>query len=83
MLENMYDEASSPRKQYAIETRSPYTDWEWGRWLDWGEEDELESLIATIKREDPCTGEVEFRIVEREVSPKKVSEAYTWQAPGR
>lgn len=72
MLGNTYDEASSPRKQYAIETRSSYTNWEWNRWLDWGEEDELENLIATIEREDPCTGEVEFRIVEREVSPKKV-----------
>lgn len=83
MLGNTYDEASSPRKQYAIETRSSYTNWVWNRWLDWNEEDELESLIATIEREDPCTGEVEFRIVEREVTPKKVSENYTWQPPSR
>ena len=71
-----YNNSTTPRTQYAIETRSPYTSWEWGLWKDWHEEDDLNYLIKIIEKDDPCTGEVEFRIVEREVSPKKVHSTY-------
>lgn len=77
MSHNSIDE--TPKKQYAIETRSPYTDWEWGIWKDWENEDMLDYLIQTIKRDDPLTGEVEYRIVERDVSPKRVWPGYKWE----
>lgn len=81
MQANEQDESEFPRKQYAIETRSAHTDWEWGRWQDWVEESDLDHLISVIDKNDPCTGEVEYRIVEREVHPKKVYEGYTWNPP--